>query len=314
MDRAADPRLLVGGTSERSIMNILRLKYVFPVLLAVATLFLAAPAAQVQRGAPLTELLRSTHIHGLAVDRADSGRLLIATHHGLHALRLDTATVEPVSERRDDFMGFTPHPTDATKLYGSGHPAHGGNLGFVASTDGGRTWTMLSPGIGGPVDFHQIDVSKADPSVVYGVYGGLQISRDGGRNWSLVGPAPDGLIDIAASSTEAARIYAATQKGLLVSEDGGRNWRPAQFLRRPVSMIEVASDGSIYAFMLGSGLLRAEEPSLNWQTLSNDFKDSYLLHFAVDPANPSRQFASTHQNELLASDDGGRTWRRLGAP
>jgi photosystem II stability/assembly factor-like uncharacterized protein len=295
-------------------MNFLRLKHVSSILLAAAALVLAAPAAEAQSDMPLTELLRSTHIHGLAVDRADSGRLLIATHHGLHALRLDTATVEPVSERRDDFMGFTPHPTDATKLYGSGHPARGGNLGFVVSTDGGRTWTMLSPGVGGPVDFHQMDVSKADPGVIYGVHGGLQISRDGGRNWSLVGPAPDGLIDIAASSTDAARIYAATQHGLLVSEDSGRNWRPARLLRQPVSMIEVASDGSIYAFMLGSGLLRAEEPSLSWQTLSNDFNDSYLLHFAVDPRDPARQFASTHQNELLASDDGGRTWRRLGAP
>ncbi|MFN3727537.1 MAG: WD40/YVTN/BNR-like repeat-containing protein [Allosphingosinicella sp.] len=294
-------------------MIIFPLRYVSPMLLVAAALFLVAPA-QAQRDMPLTELLRSTHIHGLAVDRANSNRLLIATHHGLHVLRLDTATVELVSERPDDFMGFTPHPTDATRLYASGHPARGGNLGFLASTDGGKTWTMQSPGIGGPVDFHQMDVSKADPSVIYGVHGGLQVSHDGGRTWALVGPAPQGLIDIAASSTDAARLYAATQQGLLVSEDSGRSWQPAHLLRRPASMIEAASDGWIYAFMLGSGLLRAEEPSLAWQALSNDFGDSYLLHFAADPANASRQFASTQNNELLTSDDGGRTWRRLGAP
>lgn len=142
----------------------------------------------------------------------------------------------------------------------------------------------------------------------------LQISPDGGRNWSRVGPAPDGLIDLAASSTDAARVYAATQQGLLVSEDSGRLWKPAHLLRRPVSMIEVKTDGSVYAFMLGSGLLRAEEPSLNWQTLSHDFGDRYLLHFAVDPEDPARLYASTHQNELLTSDDGGRTWQQLGAP
>lgn len=288
----------------------------FTTLLFTAAVLLAITplAAHAQTGIPLTQLLRSTHIHGLAVDRADSGRLLIATHHGLHALRLDTATVEPVSERRDDLMGFTSHPTDATRLYASGHPARGGNLGFVASMDGGKTWTMQSPGIGGPVDFHQMDVSKADPSVIYGVHGGLQVSHDGGRTWALVGPAPQGLIDIAASSTDAARIYAATQQGLLVSEDSGRNWQPAHLLRRPVSLIEVAPDGSIYAFMLGSGLLRAEEPTLTWETLADDFGDTYLLHFAVDPAKPSRQYASTQNNELLTSDNGGRNWRRLGAP
>lgn len=295
-------------------MNFHRLKYVPAIVIMAAGLFLTTPAAHAQPGVPLTELLRSTHIHGLAVDRAKSGRLLIATHHGLHALHLDTETVEPVSERRDDFMGFTPHPTDESKLYASGHPARGGNLGFVASTDGGRNWTMLSPGVGGPVDFHQMDVSKADPNVIYGVHSGLQISRDGGRNWSRVGPAPDGLMDLAASSKDVAKVYAATQEGLLVSADGGRAWRPAHLLRRPASMVEVATDGSVYAFLLGSGLLRTEEPSLNWQTLSNDFGDRYLLHFAVDPMNPARQFASTQNNELLTSDDGGRTWRPLGAP
>lgn len=288
--------------------------YVPVAAVIVAGLLLATPPAHAQPAVPVSELLRSTHIHGLAVDLADSRRLLIATHHGLHAMRLETATVEPVSERRDDFMGFTPHPADETKLYASGHPAHGGNLGFVVSTDGGRNWTMLSQGIGGPVDFHQMDVSKANPNVIYGAHGGLQVSRDGGRNWSLVGPVPDGLIDLAASSTSVTRLYAATQQGLLVSEDGGRVWQPAHLLRRAFSMVEVATDGAVYAFMLGRGLLRAEEPSLNWQTLSNGFGDRYLLHFAVDPVDPARQYASTQNNELLTSDDGGRTWRRLGAP
>ncbi|MFN3592028.1 MAG: WD40/YVTN/BNR-like repeat-containing protein [Thermaurantiacus sp.] len=296
------------------MMNLGRLTSLTAIFFAAGMLLVTTPAAHAESGKPLIELLKSTHIHGIAVDRADTGRLLIATHHGLHALRLDTGTVEPVSEQRDDFMGFTPHPVDAATLYGSGHPAGGGNLGFVASADGGRTWTMLSAGIGGPVDFHQMDVSKADPSVIYGVHDGLQVSRDGGRSWSRVGPAPDGLIDISASATDAARLYAATRQGLLVSEEHGRDWRPAHLLRRPVSMIEVASDGTMYAFMVGSGLLRAEERSLNWTTLSNDFGDSYVLHFAIDPADPARQFAATHQNELLASDDGGRTWRGLGAP
>ncbi len=46
------------------------------------------------------------------------------------------------------------------------------------------------------------------------------------------------------------------------------------------SMIEVATDGSVYTCMLGCGLLRTEEPALNWRTSSNDFEDRYLLHSA----------------------------------
>ena len=132
MDRVAYLRFLLGGISERSTMK--RLTSCATILFTAALLLVGTPhAAHAQSGVPLTELLRSTHIHGLAVDRADSGRLLIATHHGLHALRLDTRLVDPVSERQDDFMGFRPHPTTTTP-YASGHPARGGNLGFITSS------------------------------------------------------------------------------------------------------------------------------------------------------------------------------------
>jgi photosystem II stability/assembly factor-like uncharacterized protein len=260
------------------------------------------------------ELLRSTHVHGLAVDRSNPGRLLIATHNGLFALRIDSGKVEAVSERSDDFMGFTPHPTDANVLFASGHPKGGGNLGFIASADGGKTWVRLSAGAGGPVDFHQMDVSKSDPKIIYGVHSGLQKSRDGGRSWERVGPAPEGLIDVTISAKDSARLYAATQQGLLVSADGGRSWRPAHVLRRPVSLVESAADGTVYAFMLGSGLLRADEPSLNWRTVSNAFGQSYPLHLAIDPGDPRRLYAAMQGGELQASADGGATWRVLAAP
>src|SRR3546814_12827295 len=94
-------------------------------------------------------------------------------------------------------MGFTPHPSDPDVLYASGHPAGGGNLGFIVSRNGGQTWTKLSDGAGGPVDLHQMDVSKADPRVIYGVDGGLQDSTDGGRSWSRLRPAPHGLLGLA---------------------------------------------------------------------------------------------------------------------
>jgi photosystem II stability/assembly factor-like uncharacterized protein len=295
------------------MMSLRLLACIIVVAGAVLIALLPSPSpAQSER--PLAELLGSTHIHGLAVDRAEPNRLLIATHHGLHALDVDAGTTAPVSEARDDFMGFTAHPADAGILYASGHPAGGGNLGFIASEDGGKTWETLSAGANGPVDFHQMDVSKADASVIYGVYGGLQASQDGGRTWQHVGPAPEGLIDIAASARDADWLFAATQHGLAMSQDGGRTWQPDPSLHQPVSMVETTADGSVYAFMLGSGLIRAEEPALDWQALSNGFGDRYLLHLAVDPLDHDRLFASTQHNELMASRDGGRTWRVLAAP
>ena len=261
-------------------------------------------------------LAKETHFHGLAVDPSDPSRLYLATHHGLYAVGID-GRARLVSETRDDFMGFTPHPTDPATLYASGHPARGGNLGFIASSNGGKSWAKLSDGVRGPVDFHQMDTSKANPNVIYGVYGDLQKSTDGGRTWQRVGPAPQGLIALAASSKDENSIFAATEQGLQLSADGGRSWRPAHPSRQPVTAVHVTANGIIYAFVVGTGLVRAKEPDPQWQTVGTGFGRDYVLHLAADPHNGEALYAvtlnpGTHAQALIASRDGGASWAPLG--
>jgi len=275
----------------------------------------AAGTARSQPAASLTlpQLLASTHVHGLAVDRRDPARLFIATHHGLYAFTAP-GPARLVSNHQNDLMGFTPHPTDPLLFFASGHPAAGGNLGFIASTDGGIAWKQLSPGVSGPVDFHQMDISKADPKVIYGNFGGIQVSRDGGLNWKRVGEPVRGIIDLAASAKDANTLYLGTKDGLLVSRDGGKTVQPALKEAKAVTLVEVTRDGTVYAFVYEAGLLRAKEPELNWERLNNQFGESVLLHLAADPADGARLFAVTQAPELLASTDSGRTWRTLAKP
>jgi len=286
-------------------------------LLAAGAFFATRPHAEA--GTTVQALAEQTHFHGIAVDPSDPARLYLATHHGLYAVGADGSAerLSPVQ----DFMGFTPHPTDPSVLYASGHPAGGGNLGFIASEDGGRSWVQLSEGVGGPVDFHQMDVSPADPGTIYGAYAGqLQVSRDGGQTWEVVGPAPDGLIDLAASSKDPATLYAATQGGLLRSGDGGRTWQDAYWLRQPATMVHATPDGVVYAFLVGTGLIATTEPGLAWQTVSKDgFADDYVLHLAADSMSQSRLYAITfgpqsQKQAVLASADAGKTWAPLAAP
>jgi hypothetical protein len=293
---------------------------VYPMLkaaLALTAILLSATAFRVQAqpatSLPLQRLLGLTHVHGLAVDRKDPSRLLIATHHGLYVATLD-GSAQLVSERQDDFMGFTPHPKEPATLFASGHPSSGGNLGFMNSIDGGRTWQQLSPGVSGPVDFHQMDVSKADPRVIYGQFGGLQVSRDGGHSWNRVGAAIEGIIDLAASARDANTLYIATQKGLQVSHDGGNSWRPAMLQTSPATMVDVTQDGTVYAFLVGIGLLRAREPELGWEKVDGDLGKRVLLHLAVDPGTPTRLLAVAQGQELIVSKDAGKTWQTLSRP
>lgn len=262
-------------------------------------------------------LAKATHFHGIAVDQVDPSRLFLATHHGLFQVGPDGKAIR-ISPRADDFMGFTPHPRDPGVLYASGHPASGGNLGFLVSTDGGRSWTKRADGVGGPVDFHQMDVSKSDPNVIYGSYGELQRSDDGGRTWRLVGKSPEGLIGIAASARSGDTIYAATQRGLLVSKDGGRQWSPAFGSQQTASMVHVSPGGMIHAFIVGRGLVRANEPGLDWQVISNRFGREVILHFAA-AANGEDLYAvvldpDTRAQTIRVSRDGGKAWTRLGPP
>ena len=259
----------------------------------------------------IAKLSEKTHVHGIAVDPKDPSKLLLATHHGFHIASSDGA-VEQVSDTSDDFMGFTPHPADSSVLFASGHPARGGNTGFIVSRDGGKTWEQLSEGVGGPVDFHAMDVSKADPNIIYGAYEQVQVSQDGGESWEIAGPRPTGLIDLAASAKDPNTIYAATEAGLLISMDAGRSWQPTKVTGQPVSVVHVAGDGRIFAFVVGIGLVQGEEGSAKWETLSDDFGNRFLLHLATDPSNADRLYAVTQESEVLASQDGGRTWQPFG--
>ncbi|MEX2127241.1 MAG: exo-alpha-sialidase [Xanthobacteraceae bacterium] len=262
----------------------------------------------------IAALSKETHFHGIAVDAADSSRIFLATHHGLYVVGTD-GKAQLISEVRD-YMGFTAHPTDAAILFASGHPAGGGNLGFIASKDGGRSWTKLSNGVGGPVDFHQMDVSKSDPRVIYGVYQSLQRSTDGGQTWQVVGPPPADIISLATSSVDANMLYAATQSGLQKSSDGGRSWNAES--DRTTTMVHVTRDGTIYAYAIGMGLVRAAEKNLVWKVVGQGFAGDVLLHFAADPRDPQRLYAVTHNSRtraqsVIASRDGGARWARLGA-
>lgn len=256
-------------------------------------------ATEDEPGVPLASL---SHIHGVAF--GSSNDLILATHHGIFAVD-PTGQARLISEP-NDFMGFTRAGSD--RLMASGHPSGGGNMGVLASVDGGEKWTPLAEGVGGPVDFHAMSVSPSDPEVVYGLFGGIQVSRDGGRGWTISGPAPADTIDLAAGPNDVGTLYAGTMSGLMVSADFGATWTPSGPQGVPVTAVEPASSGSIYAYFAGAGLFRRDRDGI-WTTLTEDFGRQVLLHLAIDGAIPDRIAAVTDESVVLISDDGGRSWR-----
>ena len=99
----------------------------------------------------------------------------------------------------------------------------------------------------------------------------------------MTGKPPADIFDLAASTKDPNSVYAATRAGLMISRDAGRTWQAASMVQRPATMVATTPDGTVYAFQVGVGLLKSNEPSLAWQTVGNSFGDAVLLHFAVDP-------------------------------
>ncbi|MDK9720953.1 MAG: hypothetical protein OEL53_07195 [Rhodospirillales bacterium] len=252
-------------------------------------------------------LAQVSHIHGIAVDPMDSERLFLATHYGLFRASQD-GTAERISETGHDLMGFVADPKNPKVFYASGHPQGGGNLGVLRSADGGVTWKQLARGVKGPVDFHAMAISKGNPSVIYGVHGGLQVSRDGGNNWEIAGPAPEGVIGLAAGAKNSNLLYAATRSGLLISRDGGQTWKSAYASKAPATMVSTGADGTVYAYLFPHGLMRSEEGSANWSKLAALPGISVMLHFA---AAKDAFFAVSQDGSILKSPDGGRTWQPM---
>lgn len=282
------------------------------IIMAVAAMAVALPQLAAAEEMPVAELAARTHFHGLVIDPQYPSRLLLATHHGLYAVSPE-GLASKLSETGDDFMGL--HPAQSPVLFASGHPERGGNAGLVMSRNGGRTWSRLADGaeLYGRADFHMLDVSKADPNVMYGVYGELQVSRDGGRTWETVDVPPRRMVDLAASAKHPNTLYAATEAGLMISSDGGRSWRKTALSGRPVAFIEVTADGSMWSFVLGQGLMRGQESSPDWTILSEDFGERVLVHLAVDRSGGERLYALTQHNEILASTDAGKSWQVFGS-
>jgi len=262
--------------------------------------------------------LSDTHVHGLAVDRGDSSRVYIATHDGLYVLSNDTELTR-VGRSLDDFMGFSPHPSNPDILFSSGHSKEGGNIGFQRSDDQGKSWNKISNGNpAGPADFHALMAHPANPDHLYGWYK-LRIHRsiDGGKTWEVLPKQPPEILAFAGDPRDENTVYFGSIGDLLLSTDRGETFVPiAPELQTDIILdIEVEpKSGALILATRDHGILKGSrnpEGGFRFDTIGALPGEDPAYYLALDLKNPQTLYAFGKSNALSQSTDGGKVWKKL---
>lgn len=262
----------------------------------------------------LTPVDSFEHAHGLAVDPSDSTKLYIATHDGLFLLANEKEMYR-VGEMEDDLMGFSAHPAQPGTFFASGHPARGGNMGIIQSTDGALTWKKIANGVNGPVDFHTMAISSANPNILYGWYDGeLQISKDGGKNWNVVETdVPTEIISLHPDPQDENKLYAVVIGGLMVSTDQGAHWTDVGGQMSNNAVVSFAVNPQdpqkMVSFSRNLGFAVSADGGKSWESKSDFEKyDDIPLYLAFDPQQTNTLYALSRSNKLYKSVDHASTW------
>jgi photosystem II stability/assembly factor-like uncharacterized protein len=286
------------------------------IVALVATGFPAAAQAPLDR----TPIAQLPHLTGVVPAAGGPERLYLATAGGLYLATADgaAAVLGLAAADRPYLTALAVHPNDPRRLYASGHAGlDGPALGLLVTNDSGKTWNRLWPADNSappPPAFRAIAASRVDPELLYAFDGThLRVSRDGGGTWRTVSrPPAERVFGLAASSRAAEGVYLATNAGLLRSADGGRTWQPVGPPSRAATMVHMAGGDVLYTFVAGIGLLRAEEPRLDWRPVNIRFGRSAILHFAVHPYDGAVLYTILDSGNLMVSRDGGASWKPFG--
>lgn len=190
--------------------------------------------------------------------------------------------------------------------------AAGGAFLFAKKQAEAPAEQVTPPAVGLPhtPDYHALLVSPTDArKITLGTHAGLYESTDGGRSWrpgQLSGNDAMNLVRTADGT-----VWAAGHNVLFRSSDGGSTWeevRPSGLPNLDLHGFAVDTrDGeTLYAAAAGEGLYRSRDRGRTFSAVSTEVGGSV---FGLGILPTGRLLAADSERGMLASDDGGESWR-----
>jgi photosystem II stability/assembly factor-like uncharacterized protein len=208
-----------------------------------------------------------------------------------------------------------------------------GTNAFLATKDGGITWTPLGPGL------KRTDLKHvyASPSGWWASLnkGGLMKYTETGAKWVRAGLlSSDSVLPASSKKNVAAKRpatskapqllalqvndltftstawYAATNAGVLVSRDRGTSWKSAgkdEFIKRAAQSLDASADGSRVWAVAQRNILYSSDGGAHWDAKELAFASAGNLRVhCPDDSN----LLITSNSGLYVSKDAGREWNR----
>lgn len=188
--------------------------------------------------------------------------------------------------------------------------------GVFRSFDGGDSWQQISP-VNHPdiKNIESIAVDSKDPNIIYaGTWHLPWKTSDGGKTWSNI---KQGVIDdsdvfsIIIDHSNPDTVYASACSGIYKSDSAGALFRKIQGIPGSARRTRVLQQDPVNPNVVYAGTTEGL-----WKTIDGGktFKRISPANFIVndvfvDPRNPSKLLVATDRNGVVASNDGGQTFR-----
>ncbi|HTE83444.1 MAG TPA: hypothetical protein VK821_01810 [Dehalococcoidia bacterium] len=191
-----------------------------------------------------------------------------------------------------------------------------------------------------------ITIDPSDPSTIYAALqvGYMVKSTDGGQSWQLIDHDIDADVHtIAVDPVNRGTMFIATGghdsrsgrvkgRALYQTQDGGTSWTPtalefAQEYSVPLVMhprnsnilFSSVANGTPGSWRRPSGaegaMIRTLDAGKTWEQLggqSSEMSGFFAHAIAFDESEPDHVFAALNSGDILASQDGGDSWVKLG--
>ncbi len=194
--------------------------------------------------------------------------------------------------------------------------------GFFKSTNKGKNWTQLEPGVYS--NSEAVAIHPNNPDIVYvGISGGLLRSNDGGKTWRSIWSQKDlWIYDLEVHASNTSIIYAATNHGFYRTSDAGVTW--TQSMKNTCADLETkpTNHDIVYSLRINDAGTKTELwksvdagltftlKSAGWLSTSNSSGSGRMT---VTPADPERIYVvllgDSSRPYVLRSDNAGENWR-----